>query len=144
MDFLAIGRQNDPGVRRGQSQERGLSHRRRCSTKPGAKVVYVGPLGRARKQSVAKLLSPRPEIYVCDVEHEEQIARAARRRRPSAIRGLHGLVHSIAFADYAAGPQAVSRDAQGGLSAVGRYFLLFADGAGRTPSEICSTPMPRS
>jgi enoyl-[acyl-carrier protein] reductase I len=50
---------------------------------------------------VAPLVGP-AEIYVCDVEQEEQIAalgRALGARRET----FHGLLHSIAFADYSAG-----------------------------------------
>jgi len=66
----------------------------------GAKVVYV-VRSEERRNSVAKLL-PEREIYVCDVEFEDQIARvrdeiAARHER------IHGLVHSIAFAGYEGG-----------------------------------------
>ncbi len=65
-----------------------------------ARVVYVVRT-EARQASLAKLL-PDAEIYVCDVEFEEQIARvrdAIAERHPV----IHGLVHSIAFADYAEG-----------------------------------------
>lgn len=66
----------------------------------GAKVTYV-VRSVERKESVAKLLAG-SDVLVCDVEHEEQIARlrdelAAKRAR------FHGLLHSIAFADYADG-----------------------------------------
>ena len=63
----------------------------------GAKVVYV-VRSDERKQSVVKLL-PGADIFVCDVEHEEQIQRL---RGELAAQGFcfHGLVHSIAFADY--------------------------------------------
>jgi enoyl-[acyl-carrier protein] reductase I len=66
----------------------------------GAQVVYV-VRSEERKQSVAKLLAGR-EIHVCDVEFEEQIARL---RDELTARGhkLAGLLHSIAFADYADG-----------------------------------------
>ncbi len=50
---------------------------------------------------MAKLLPPDAKLYVCDVEHEEQIL-ALRdevvRRHPR----IHGLLHAIAFADYTA------------------------------------------
>lgn len=66
----------------------------------GAHVVYV-VRSEERRNSVAKLL-PEREIYVCDVEFEDQIARvrdeiAARHQR------IHGLLHSIAFAGYEGG-----------------------------------------
>ncbi len=67
----------------------------------GAKVVYV-VRSEARRQSVAKLLGEQAEIHVCDVEHQDQIDRLrddVRRDHPR----LHGLVHSIAFADYGEG-----------------------------------------
>ncbi len=70
-------------------------------TEAGANVVY-SVRSPERKASLAKWL-PAAEIHVCDVERPEEIARlqadvAARHPR------LHGLVHSIALADYAAGP----------------------------------------
>ncbi len=66
----------------------------------GAHVVYV-VRSEERRNSVAKLL-PERQIYVCDVEFEDQIARvrdeiAARHQR------IHGLLHSIAFAGYEGG-----------------------------------------
>jgi enoyl-[acyl-carrier protein] reductase I len=72
-------------------------HVGRVLEEAGAKVVYV-VRSEERRQAVAKLLSER-EIFVCDVEFEEQIARL---REELAARGgeFHGLVHSIAFADY--------------------------------------------
>jgi len=68
----------------------------------GAKCVYV-VRSQERRESVAKLL-PGAEIHVCDVEFEDQIARlqselAARSHK------FAGLLHSIAFADYADGMQ---------------------------------------
>jgi enoyl-[acyl-carrier protein] reductase I len=65
-----------------------------------AECVYVVQNDPIR-QSVAKLVGDAP-VYVCDVEHEDEIARlrdqiGARHDR------FHGLVHSIAFADYSAG-----------------------------------------
>jgi enoyl-[acyl-carrier protein] reductase I len=66
----------------------------------GAKVVYV-VRSPERKESVAKLLS-HAEVHVCDVEFEDQIARL---REELAARGhkFAGMLHSIAFADYADG-----------------------------------------
>jgi enoyl-[acyl-carrier protein] reductase I len=66
----------------------------------GAKVTYV-VRSPERKESVTKLLAG-SEVLVCDVEHEEQIARL---RDELAAKGgkFHGLLHSIAFADYTDG-----------------------------------------
>jgi enoyl-[acyl-carrier protein] reductase I len=81
-------------------------HIGRVLTEAGARCVYVVQ-NDAVRQSVAKLL-PSPacgrgaDIYVCNVENEAEIARlhddlAARNET------FHGMVHSIAFADYSDG-----------------------------------------
>lgn len=66
----------------------------------GAEVIYV-VRSEARKESLLKL-SVEASIYVCDVEHQEQIDQLATEigQKHDVI---HGLVHSIAFADYSAG-----------------------------------------
>jgi enoyl-[acyl-carrier protein] reductase I len=69
----------------------------------GAGVVYV-VRNEQRRAGVAKLLASDREIHVCDVEQPAQIERVRDEiiaRHPV----VHGLVHSIAFADYGAGPQ---------------------------------------
>jgi enoyl-[acyl-carrier protein] reductase I len=63
----------------------------------GAKVVYV-VRSPARKESVTKFVSD-AEVYVCDVEFPEQIERV-RDEIVAKHSVVHGLVHSIAFADY--------------------------------------------
>jgi enoyl-[acyl-carrier protein] reductase I len=72
-------------------------HVGRVLEEAGANVVHV-VRSEERRQAVAKLL-PDSQIYVCDVEYEEQIARL---REELTARGekFQGLVHSIAFADY--------------------------------------------
>jgi enoyl-[acyl-carrier protein] reductase I len=62
-----------------------------------AKVVYA-VRSEARRESLAKLLAG-AEVHVCDVERPTEIAalvEAVKAKHPV----LHGLVHSIAFADY--------------------------------------------
>ncbi|HAH47270.1 MAG TPA: enoyl-ACP reductase, partial [Planctomycetaceae bacterium] len=66
----------------------------------GAEVIYI-VRSEARKESLAKLLAHAP-IYVCDVEHQEQIDQLAI-EIGQKYELIHGLVHSIAFADYSAG-----------------------------------------
>jgi len=63
----------------------------------GATVV-VGVRSAARKETVQKLL-PDCAVHVCDVEHDDQIASFAKLvgQRHKVI---HGVVHSIAYADY--------------------------------------------
>lgn len=75
-------------------------HIARTLSDAGADVVYV-VRSPQRKESLAKLLADAP-VFVCDVEEESQIESL---RQQLAERGqlFHGLVHSIAFADYEGG-----------------------------------------
>ncbi len=66
----------------------------------GADVIYA-VRSQARKDQLAKLTGDAP-IYVCDVEQQSQID-ALRDSIAADRKVLHGLVHSIAFADYSAG-----------------------------------------
>ena len=78
-------------------------HVGRVLEEAGAKVVYV-VRSDERRQSVAGLLAPDAEIYVCDVERQDEIDRL----RDDVARKhdqIYGLVHSIAFAEYAGGPK---------------------------------------
>lgn len=75
-------------------------HVARTLEEAGARVLYV-VRSEARKESVAKLLADRT-IFVCDVEREEEIARL-KEVVAGETPALHGLVHSIAFADFSEG-----------------------------------------
>lgn len=57
-----------------------------------------------RKESVAKIL-PSADIFVCDVEREHEIKKLALEISKKHPR-IHGIVHSIAFANYEEGPKA--------------------------------------
>ncbi len=72
-------------------------HVGRLITEFGGRVVYV-VRSEERRKSLSKLLGDAP-IYVCDVEHETQIEEL-RQALADAGELFHGLVHSIAFADY--------------------------------------------
>jgi enoyl-[acyl-carrier protein] reductase I len=66
----------------------------------GAKPIYI-VRSEERRESVQKLIGDSP-IFVCDVEHQEQIDQL----RDDIARDysvVHGLLHSIAFADYSTG-----------------------------------------
>ncbi|MEQ8210566.1 MAG: SDR family oxidoreductase [Lacipirellulaceae bacterium] len=63
----------------------------------GAEVVYV-VRSEERQTSVAKLTGS-SRVHVCDVEHQEQIDTLADLLKEKYGQ-LHGVVHSIAFADY--------------------------------------------
>lgn len=72
-------------------------HVARVLEQEGATVVY-SVRSTARRESVEGLLSGK-EVHVCDVEHDDQIAalaEAVRKTHPV----IHGIVHSIAFANY--------------------------------------------
>ncbi|RMF37234.1 MAG: SDR family oxidoreductase [Planctomycetota bacterium] len=75
-------------------------HVGRVLSEAGAEVIYV-VRNQQRRDQLQRLLGDHP-IYVCDVEHQEQIdALGAQLRRD--FDGLYGFVHSIAFADYSQG-----------------------------------------
>lgn len=66
----------------------------------GANVIY-SVRSEQRRDSLKKLLADR-FVYVCDVEHQDQIDRL----HDDVTRDhkqIHGMLHSIAFADYSAG-----------------------------------------
>ena len=66
----------------------------------GAHVIYV-VRNEARREKVAKLLANR-EVFVCDVEHADQIE-TLRDQLAERHPVIHGFLHSIAFADYEGG-----------------------------------------
>lgn len=63
----------------------------------GAKVVYA-VRSPERQEAVRKLVGDAP-VYVCDVEFEDQIARLRDELAATGYK-FHGLVHSIAMAEY--------------------------------------------
>src|SRR5689334_3452640 len=75
-------------------------HVGRVLTEAGAKVLY-SVRSEERRQQLSKLF-PEAPVYVCDVEKQEEIDRL-RDQVTAEHPTLHGLVHSIAFADYSAG-----------------------------------------
>jgi enoyl-[acyl-carrier protein] reductase I len=86
--FLVLGVANRKSV---------AYHISRTLTEAGAKVVYAVRDEQLR-EGVARLVGD-AEIHVCDVEHDEQIHRLRDALHASHPK-LHGMVHSIAFADY--------------------------------------------
>jgi enoyl-[acyl-carrier protein] reductase I len=69
----------------------------------GAEIVYVVRTTQ-RRESVGKFVGDTP-VFVCDVEFEEQVERL-RDELARADRKFHGIVHSIAFAEYEGGADA--------------------------------------
>ncbi len=76
-------------------------HIGRVLSEAGRKCVYVVQ-NEEIKATCRNCLAA--EIYVCDVEHEDQIARL-RDDLARAGQKFHGMVHSMAFADYSDGPK---------------------------------------
>ena len=66
----------------------------------GAEVIY-SVRSETRRESVQKLVGA-AAVLVCDVEEQEQIDRL-RDEVAARVPRIHGIVHSIAFADYSAG-----------------------------------------
>lgn len=75
-------------------------HVGRVLAEAGAECVFVVQ-NQAIRDAVAKLF-PGAEIYTCDVEDEPQIERL-RAEIASRYDRFHGLVHSLAYADYSQG-----------------------------------------
>src|SRR5688572_27197180 len=64
----------------------------------GATVIY-SVRSEVRRKSLEALLAGRP-VFVCDVEQEGAAVRLAGEVAAAGHAPLHGLVHSIAFANY--------------------------------------------
>lgn len=67
----------------------------------GARVIY-SVRSEARRQSLLSLVGERP-VFVCDVEREGACDQLAAEVAAAGHAPLHGLVHSIAFANYSDG-----------------------------------------
>jgi len=67
----------------------------------GARVVYA-VRSEARKKSLEALLADRP-VFICDVEQEGACEKLAADVAAAGLAPLHGLVHSVAFANYSDG-----------------------------------------
>ena len=66
----------------------------------GANVLY-SVRSEERKKSIEKIFAPAP-IFVCDVENEDEI-KNLQKQVSGEVDTLHGLVHSVAFANYGGG-----------------------------------------
>lgn len=67
----------------------------------GSRVIY-SVRSEARKKSLEALLTGKP-VFICDVEHEGAVEKLAAEVAAAGFAPLHGIVHSIAFANYAEG-----------------------------------------
>ncbi len=67
----------------------------------GARVIY-SVRSEARKKSLETQLAGKP-VFLCDVEEEGACTRLAAAVASAGLAPLHGVVHSIAFANYSEG-----------------------------------------
>jgi enoyl-[acyl-carrier protein] reductase I len=67
----------------------------------GARVIY-SVRSEARKKSLETLLAGKP-VFICDVEKEGACEKLSEDVAAANLAPLHGVVHSIAFANYAEG-----------------------------------------
>lgn len=98
-DFLRLA--GEPILVCGLANKKSVAwHIGKLLTEAGADVLWA-VRSEARREQTRKLTGEQP-VYVCDVEHQDQIDRLAEQVAHDRPR-LRGLVHSIAFADYSAG-----------------------------------------
>jgi len=67
----------------------------------GAEIIHVVRSG-VRKETAEKIF-PDSRVFVCDVENEENIVTVKKEIAESINGKIHGIVHSIAFANYSDG-----------------------------------------
>ena len=66
----------------------------------GANVLFS--VRSEERRATVKKLAPDAPVFLCDVEHQDQIDRL-KAEVSETVDTLHGIVHSVAFADYSAG-----------------------------------------
>ncbi len=76
-------------------------HIARTLEEQGTRVLY-SVRSEARKKSLETLLAGKP-VFICDVEQEDAPARLATEIAAAGHSAIHGIVHSIAFANYSEG-----------------------------------------
>jgi enoyl-[acyl-carrier protein] reductase I len=89
--FLVVGVANKKSV---------AYHIGKILTEEGARVLY-SVRSEERKKTVTKLVGNAP-VYVCDVERQEEVDRL-RNEVGRDCDKIHGILHSIAFANYQSG-----------------------------------------
>ncbi len=66
----------------------------------GARVIFS--VRSEERAATVRKLAPESPVFICDVEHQDQIDQL-RDSVAEITSSLHGIVHSVAFADYSAG-----------------------------------------
>lgn len=99
MDFLQLAGKNI--LVTGVANRKSVAwHTAKLLTEAGANVIY-SVRSQERKATVEKLAGDSP-VFICDVEDQSQIDRL-RDDIIAQFPEIHGILHSIAFADYSAG-----------------------------------------
>lgn len=99
MDFLQLTGKNILVV--GVANRKSVAwHTAKLLQEVGANVLF-SVRSHARADAVRKLF-PESPVFVCDVEHQDQID-LLKESVAGETSVLHGLVHSVAFADFSAG-----------------------------------------
>lgn len=99
MDFLQLAGKNVLVL--GVANRKSVAwHTARLLLDAGANVIF-SVRSEQRAATIAKL-APDSPCFICDVEHQEQID-ALQQSVSGCVDVLHGIVHSVAFADYSAG-----------------------------------------
>lgn len=68
----------------------------------GARLIWSVRSEERRQEALKKLVAPGEQVIVCDVERQEEIERLAAEVK-ATTKALHGIVHSLAFANYSQG-----------------------------------------
>ncbi|MBI1310177.1 SDR family oxidoreductase [bacterium] len=99
MDFLQLTGRNVLIL--GMANRKSVAyHAARVLTDAGANVLFS--VRSDERAATVRKLFPEAPVFVCDVENQSQIDKL-RDDVSASVDSLHGLVHSIAFADYSAG-----------------------------------------
>ncbi len=99
MDFLQLSGRNVLVI--GVANRKSVAyHTARVLMEAGANVLF-SVRSEERRDTVLNLF-PDATVFICDFEHQNQIDQL-RDDLSATIDTLHGIVHSIAFADYSAG-----------------------------------------
>lgn len=99
MDFLQLKGKNVLVV--GVANRKSVAwHTAKLLLEAGATVIFS--VRSEERAATVQKLAPGSPVFICDVEHQEQIDRL-RDQVTAKFDTLHGIVHSVAFADYSAG-----------------------------------------
>lgn len=116
----------------------------------GVQVTHV--VHSQKSEELAQKLFPKSNIYICDVEYDDQIKAVAGQVKAHG-RAVDGVVHSIAFANYSEGPKSFHETLKKdflqsvdiscfSLMAIANHFKpLFTNGASVVAISISTTQM---